>query len=39
VGREKDGPKADVLGGIEVVYETKDGETYVDGNVNLKCKV
>lgn len=38
VGREKDGPKADVLGGIEIEYETKEGETFIDGVMNLKCK-
>jgi hypothetical protein len=36
IGKEKD-PKADVLGGISIVYDLKSGEEYENGIYDIRC--
>jgi len=33
-----DGKQTDVVGGIEIIYETKSGNDHVDGIIDLYCK-
>lgn len=37
-GKSLDAKPIDVVGGIEIVYETKSGNDFVDGIIDLYCK-